>query len=193
MSPKSKATSERRSAILATIPPRIRIFALIALILENLLVVACYSLPQAKRLAAFIVSIIVLVVFLVIVFLLEWRSPGTTRSDVVAMIKQLVVKHKEHISPPTLAFRALAEYFSLPQSLGFRLVELNPHWKRDDDEWRKRAAMLERFALLNQSGTDYARSELGSLYVFFALRDPQYHEVWSLLEERKWHLQFVAA
>jgi hypothetical protein len=104
----------------------------------------------------------------------------------VNAIESLVGKLKKDITPPTLAFLALARQFRYASQFGEEVGRLNSQWQNPDPEWQKRASLLEEKGLMDRSGSEYACSRLGILFVVTALNDPHYSEVASYLRSAKW-------
>ena len=71
--PKVKTFNSDRAGILASVSNRTRLFALLALVLEGLFVIASTTLPPDQRFNAFIISTGGVVLALLIVFALEVR------------------------------------------------------------------------------------------------------------------------
>jgi hypothetical protein len=77
--------------------------------------------------------------------------PSSADSDSAAAPKRLVEELKPDVSPPTLAFLALADVFRSPRDHGVEVKILKQDWDRKDDEWQKRARMLEDNGLFIRS------------------------------------------
>jgi hypothetical protein len=108
--------------------------------------------------------------------------------DLVGALDTLVDRLKSEITPPTLALLAVAEYLSYSWQHGQRVKELNADWEFNEGNWEKRANSLEKESLLTRSNDEVARSDLGLVYLFWALKDPHYNEVLSRLTHSGWRI-----